>query len=127
MDGQQLTPEHLRAQQIQILRGQVQELLTLSLAFNNINLSLAPNMGIVMSTVSRYESVELTDESGNLTGKTVPLLFMASGSEVELTPEQNKIFKPVWDEKTAVDRKLFSYSSALRRELFPDTPAQLQA
>lgn len=70
-----------------------------------------------MSAVNLYEVTETLDEKDKPTGEFVPQITLTSGKEIDLTPEQNDIFRPLWNKKVSIDDKLRACIDAMDAQL----------
>jgi hypothetical protein len=112
-------------QEAQNLLAHQQLLLEQSFKLRNIVLILSKTKSIVLLTVSSYEAVEKLDDNLEPTGEYAPVIFCTGGNEVELTPEENDIFRAYWNKVVYVDQILANVNLQVVEALFP-TPEQPQ-
>lgn len=95
----------------------------ISACFDSIVTNVSKSKSLDFGKIIAYEVVEVIekDEKGKeKPPRLSPLVTYASGAEIELTEEENLIFRPFWNMKTKVDNKKFAFASALFNGMFPD-------
>jgi hypothetical protein len=70
-----------------------------------------------MSAIVLYETVDRLDDNDKPTGDIFPQISLSSGKEIELTPDQKEVFKPLWNQKLQVDDKLRAAVAAMDQVL----------
>ena len=78
-------------------------------------LNLSKDLSINLAKVSRYEPVEKLDEKDKPTGEFVPAIFFGNDDFIFLTPEQNAVFRPIWNIYAQGSSQVF----ALMASMFP--------
>lgn len=76
-------------------------------------LNLSKGKSINLAQVSSYEAVEKLDEKEKPTGELLPLLQMQNGDQIELTKEENDIFRPVWNTYTEANAMVIELLQSL--------------
>ncbi len=112
----------------------VQSLVVLSGVTQVLPLHLSAGLSIDLKKVVRYEPVEKTEtvtvgegkaakEVEQGTGVFEPAVFFEGGEFIVLTPEQNEVFRSVWDIYARLGSELFNTIAAL----YPTAPATADA
>ena len=102
-----------------------QFLFLMSQALNSTIINVSTTCGFPLSAVNLYEVVELLGEDDkpilDAKGKPtfVPQITLSSGKEIDLTPKQNNLFRPIWNKKIDVDDKLRACINAMDAAFFP--------
>lgn len=71
-------------------------------------LHLSKGRSINLDRVTSYEPVEKLDEKEKPTGEFVPMVFLAGGDSMELSPEENEKFREIWNIYAELSNALFS-------------------
>lgn len=93
-------------------------------AFDSIATNVSKTKSIDFGKVQSYEMVEVErlDDNGKPTSEVVQasLVTMANGLEIELSEQENAIFRPFWNMKCKVDNHKFAFATAIFNQMFPD-------
>ncbi len=98
-----------------------QQLLSMSVALNSTVIVVSKSCSFPMSAVSLYEPGERLDGKDKPTGVFVPQITLSGVKEIDLTKEQNDLFKPIWNQKVGIDDKLRACVTAMDTMLLPGT------
>lgn len=76
-------------------------------------LNLSKDLSVNLAKVSRYEPVEKLDDKDKPTGEFAPALFFGNDDFIFLTPEQNAVFRPVWNIYATGASQVFALMSSM--------------
>lgn len=96
-----------------------QSYMMMATALNQTVIVVSKTCSFPLSAVVLYEVVEILDEKDKPTGELVPQITLTSGKEIDLTDEQNNLFRPSWNQKVSIDDKLRACIDAMDKQLLP--------